>query len=163
MVELGYLSGVHGVKGWFKVFSYTDPKENIFKCFNWLILHQGSWLDFKLEQSKLTGKGLIAKLSGINDRNCAEKYLKARVAINSSELPKLKEGEYYWRDLVGLYVTNKSNQSLGVVKSIMQTGANDVLMIVDEDKRILIPYIRDMYILDIDLQNQLITVDWDYE
>ncbi len=161
LVELGYISGFHGVAGWVKVFSYTDPKENILNYPNWLLLYKGDWLEFKLENSKLTPKSVVAKLSSLDDRTQAEKYLKAKIAIKEQDLPPLTDGEYYWRDMLGLEVVNVTGESLGRLKSIMQTGANDVLEVVDEDnKRCLIPYTLGIHVLKIDLKKGVISVDW---
>lgn len=159
-VELGYISGFHGLAGWVKVFSYTDPKENILNYSNWLLLHKGDWIQFKLENSKLTPKSVVAKLFSLDDRTEAEKYLKAKIAIEEEDLPTLVQGEYYWRDLLGSTVINMTGEILGKLKAIIQTGANDVLEITNENKRYLIPYTFGVHVLKVDIHNALITVDW---
>lgn len=160
-IELGYISGFHGIGGWVKVFSYTDPKENILNYPNWLLCHQGNWVPFKLENSKLTPRSVVAKLASLDDRTTAEKYIKARIAIEEQDLPVLSSDEYYWRDMLGLTVVNTTGQTLGQLKSIMQTGANDVLEIIGDNQRYLIPYTIGTHVIKVDIQNALITVDWD--
>jgi len=160
-VELGYINGFHGVKGWFKVYSYTSPRENIFNYPIWQVFFQNRWHEFKLEDFRATARSLIAKLSGIDERNDAEKYLGAAIAIKNELLPTLATDEYYWRDLIGLEVINSKGHALGKVIALMETGANDVLVVQKGQQRILVPYTKGVHILSIDLEQNRITADWD--
>jgi len=106
------------------------------------------------------GKGLIAQLEGVEDRDQARALLDADIAIERSQLVDASPGEYYWHDLIGLDVCNQQNEILGQVKELLETGANDVL-VVEGKHRILIPFINECYVLEIDLENSIIRVDWD--
>lgn len=162
MVLLGHVSGVFGVKGWVKIHSYTQPRDNILTYSPWYLYLDGQWQPREVVAGKVHGKGLIAQIAGCDDRNAAEELVRAQIAIYSEQLPELDEDEVYWRDLQGLEVRTVQGVSLGIVTGLMETGANDVLVVKAEDgKERLIPYIREDVITDIGLEEGTITVDWD--
>ena len=76
----------------------------------------------------MQGKGIVAQLASIVDRDQAESLIGSKILVPSDALPKLPEGEYYWHQLLGLAVSNQ-DQELGVIASLMETGANDVLVV----------------------------------
>ncbi|MGB0733460.1 MAG: ribosome maturation factor RimM [Pontibacterium sp.] len=165
---LGHVSSVYGVKGWVKIYSFTDPMENIFKYAPWLINVNGQWKPFKVEASKRHGKGLIAKIEGIDDREIARGYNGFEIAVDSSLLPQLEAGEYYWSQLENLTVITESGENLGKVSHLIETGSNDVLIVkgnaesIDKRERLL-PYLPDQVIKEIDLETGTMRVDWDPE
>jgi len=167
-VILGRISGVYGVKGWVKVFSYTDPMEAIADYSPWFIRaeNQTAWTEVKLKSGKRQAKTVVAKLEDCNDRDQAMAYVGTEIAINLQQLEQLKQkDEYYWRELIGLRVINQQNIELGTVKSLLETGANDVLVVVskvdgNEIER-LIPWTMDIAIVKIDMVQGIITVEWD--
>ncbi len=165
---LGSISGVFGVKGWVKIYSETDPRENILSYSPWFIEINKQWQAIKLVSGKKHGKAVIAQLEGVNDRDQAETLKRARIAINPSQLPQTSESEFYWRDLKGLTVLNSAGFEFGTVIEILETGANDVLVIRSQQKdakgkneEYLIPYIWQQVILKVDLNAGLIEVDWE--
>ncbi len=169
-VILGRITGVYGVKGWIKVFSYTDPMEAIVDYSPWFIRaenrSQSPWRQVKLKAGKRHAKTVVAKLEHCNNRDEAMAYVGTEIAIEQQQLEQLKEeNEFYWRDLIGLRVINQQDIELGVVKSLMETGANDVLVVVSEvnGKVIerLIPWTMDIAIITVDIEQGMITVDWD--
>jgi len=160
LVTLGLINGVYGVRGWVKIFSFTSPKENILKYKNLRLKLNSQWLDCKVEAGKKHGKGIIAKLEGYENRDLAAKLIKAEIAVSRDELPELPEGEYYWSDLLGLEVVNLENTAYGRVDQMMETGVNDVMVVVKGDKERLIPFIQGMYVKNIDLEQKQIIVDW---
>lgn len=167
---LGSISGVFGVKGWVKVFSETDPRENILEYSPWFIEIDKQWQEVKLVSGKKHGKSIIAQLEGINDRDQAEALKRCRIAIKPSQLPDTAENEFYWRDLKGLNVLSTTGFEFGTVVEILETGANDVLVIRSHNKdakgryeEYLIPYIWQQVILKVDLDGGLIEVDWQPE
>lgn len=173
-VILGRISGVYGVKGWVKIFSYTDPMEAIVDYSPWFIraenpgksARHASWTEVKLKAGKRHAKTVVAKLENCNDRDQAMTYVGTEIAINLQQLEQLKEkDEYYWRDLIGLRVINQQDITLGTVKSLLETGANDVLLVaseVDGEKiERLIPWTMDIAIIKVDMAKGVITVDWD--
>ena len=180
-VLLGRITGVYGVKGWVKVFSYTDPMEAIVDYSPWFIRaenrnpdreNRAAWTKVKLKAGKRQAKTVIAKLENCNDRDAAMAYIGTEIAIEQQQLEELTEqDEYYWRDLIGLRVINQQDVELGVVKSLMETGANDVLVVVSEidtedgvNKETverLIPWTMNNAIIAVDLEHKVIEVDWD--
>jgi len=159
-VIIGRISGVYGVAGWVKVFSYTRPKENIFNYSPWLIGTQGVWQKKALQEASVHGKGLIARLDGVTDREAARAVMGSDIAVYRTQLPPLPEGEYYWCDLIGRKVVNLEGDELGEVTEVQETGANDVL-IVEGHGRHLIPVVMDRVIREVDLAAGRILVDWD--
>jgi 16S rRNA processing protein RimM len=178
-VILGRFTGVYGVKGWLKVFSYTDPMESIIDYSPWYIRaenyrkssNNAAWTEVKLEAGKRHAKTVVVKLEHCNDRDEAMAYIGSEIAIEQDQLEALEgQNEYYWRDLIGLRVINQQNIELGIVKTLMETGVNDVLVVVSEEegadveiKERLIPWTMDNAIIAVDLEQGVIRVDWDPE
>lgn len=166
-VIVGRIMGVHGVRGWVKVYSYTDPLDNILDYRPWWLDGSGEWHEVRVNAGQRHGKGLIAQLADCRDRDEArERFAGCRVAVPRAALPVLDEGEFYWRDLVGLRVRLDDGRDLGVVDTLMETGANDVLVVrgdgasLDRHQR-LIPWIPEQVIGPVDGHNGTVTVFWD--
>lgn len=164
-IILGKINGLHGVKGWVKVFSETDPREGITQYGSWFIqlpnANEGHWREVRLEAGRPQAKTVIAKLEGYDDRDEAMQLVGARIAINPDQLKPLGRDEYYWRDLIGMRVVNQQNIELGNVESLFETGANDVLVVKDETREHLIPWTLGHAVLDVDQEHGIISVDWD--
>lgn len=158
-VTLGRVSGLFGVKGWMKIYSHTQPRENILSYPVWHLLLDGETRAYELKDGKAQGKGVIAQLEGIDDRDQAASLVKAEILIPREELPSTEEDEFYWTDLQGLDVVTVDDIKLGVVDYLFETGANDVI-VVKGDKQRLIPFIKDV-VIAVDLESRVITVDWD--
>jgi 16S rRNA processing protein RimM len=167
LVTVGRILSVYGVKGWVKVFSHTDPKEQIFHYDPWYLLSAAGPQKVRLLQGKPQGKGLIACLEGVTDRNGALQMLVGKdVAVPQAVLPKSDGHTFFWRDLVGLRVINRKDEDLGTVVEMLETGANDVMRLVGDDRSIdgrerLLPWVLDEVVLEVDLVNALLRVDWD--
>ncbi len=159
-IQAGRITGLYGIRGWVKVYSYTRPRDNIIQYRPWLVKLNGQWRSFKIAEARVHGKGVIVRLEGYEDRTQATELIGSDIEIRSEQLPELSEDEYYWSDLEGMEVCTNSGQSLGIVDHLLETGANDVLVIKGERER-LIPYLRGDVIVDIDRQSNTITVDWD--
>lgn len=160
LISLGKISGVFGVKGWVKVHSYTDPREKIIDYHHWQIKHQGRWQTVELASGKRQGKTVVAQLVGLDDRDQAELYRGDEIAIFRHQLDDLQSGEYYWHQLVGLEVLTREGVKLGLVDHLLETGANDVL-VVKGDRERLLPFTPGHTVVDVDLGAQQIIVDWD--
>ena len=167
-VILGRITGVYGVKGWVKIFSHTDPMEAIVDFSPWYIRAEGrgsqKWTAVKLKAGKRHAKTVVAKLEHCNDRDQAMAYVGNEIAVELQQLEQQREaGTYYWRDLIGLRVINQQGIELGKVKTLLETGANDVLVVVSEEetKERLIPWTIDIAIVAVDLDKGYIEVDWD--
>jgi len=160
LIVIGKIVGVYGIKGWLKILSFTRPKENILEYVPWLVKQNEAWQAMQVVEGRPQGKGLIASFAGITDRDEAMALVDSEIAIERDQLPKAKEGEFLWVDLINLQVINEQNEILGVVTELLETGANDVLVVEAEKQRYLIPYVQDVYIKDVDLEQGIIQVDW---
>jgi 16S rRNA processing protein RimM len=162
-VLMGRVSGHFGVKGWVKVYSYTEPREALLAYPSWLVRQGESWLAIKLEEGKRHGKTVIAKLEGYSDRDQAAALIDCDIGIRRDELPELEEGQYYFSDLEGLRVEHVDGSSLGLVTNILETGANDVLVVRTDDTERLIPFIVGQVVQSVDLEAGVIRVDWEWD
>ena len=166
-VMLGHISAAHGIRGWIKVHSHCQPRQNVFNYQPWRVLKpNGERLEVKVLKSQTNGKTLIAQIEGCTDRNTAETWIGSQIFVEEGQLPKLETGEFYWRDLLGMTVVNLENQCLGQVASFMETGANDVLVVRPEPEDNysgdrLIPYLFEQVIKEVDIADKVIKVDWD--
>jgi len=163
---LGKISTAFGIKGWVKVYSYTQPMTNILEYPVWHIRKDGRWQEFKVLQGKPQGKGLVASLQGISDRDLALSLHQCEVGVPEDALPELEEDEHYWFQLIGLKVVNTEGVTLGQVKELFDSGGGNQVMAtqpcegsVDQKQRLL-PFV-DQYVLEVDLDSGLIQVDWD--
>lgn len=160
-ILLGEINGIYGVQGWVKIFSHTDPRENILSYAPWWLHCKSQWRQVQIEDGKLLqGKSVIAKLDGVNDRDIARQMMGCEIWIEKSQMQPL-HGTYYWVDLMGCEVQNLQQQSLGKVKNLLETGAHDVLRVENaQGEQILIPFVDDHYIQSVDIENKQILVDW---
>jgi 16S rRNA processing protein RimM len=159
-VRLGRIAGVHGVKGWVKVFSYTAPRGNIVRFRSWILEHGGRHRRVDVEAGHESGKNVLAKLAGISDRDEALALVGADIAVERAALPKCGPGEYYWTDLEGLTVQTTDGTVLGTVERLMETGAHDVIVLAGAGQR-LIPFVAERVVRSVDLEAGVIVVDWD--
>ncbi len=157
---LGYLSGVFGVQGWVKVFSYTDPKENILCYSPWLLIKQERTLESEVVAGNLYGKAIVAKLDVVDSREDAASITGMNIYVKRSCLPVLEKDQFYWSDLLGLSVLTDAGEVLGRVDSLIETGANDVL-VVQGDRERLIPFVLESVVKKVDLENGIIKVSWE--
>jgi 16S rRNA processing protein RimM len=153
---VGKIVGLHGVGGWVKLESWTQPRTRIFAYQPWRVGER----EISGARGHEQGKGLIAKLPGCEDRDAAAALVGAVIQVPRSVLPKPKRGEFYWVDLEGLEVITAGGKSLGKVSHLFATGANDVLVVNGERER-LIPYVTGQFVKKVDLDAGCITVDWD--
>lgn len=164
---MGQIIAPHGVKGWLKIKVFTDSFDSLLQFSTWWIRgrNQTDWSKLKVADAKVREYGVVALFDKIDDRTEAEKLKGFEIGISRSDFPGVEEGEYYWVDLIGLNVVNTQNEGLGIVTSLIETGANDVLVVeskpADSPEKIerLIPYI-DSVILSVNLQEQTIVADW---
>lgn len=160
LINVGEISGVFGVKGWVKIFSFTERRENVLRYSPWLLSKNGETKPIKVLDGALQGRSVVAKLEGIEDRDQAAALMGWQIFIRQEQLPKAAADEYYWSDLIGLDVENLEGVRLGQVESLMETGANDVVIVKGERER-AIPFLQGQSIIRIDLEARQMVVDWD--
>ena len=160
-ILVGKISNPHGIKGWVKVISFTDPIENILSYKQWIISDKETEKTYYLEDSRVQGNKIVIKLENVNDRNDAALLKNLQIKVNRSDLPDLDQNSYYWEDLVDFNVIDIKGNHVGKVDSLFRTGSNDVLVIIDETKeRLLVPFIMEEVIKYVDLAKELISIDW---
>ena len=161
-IQVGKIQSVFGIKGWLKVFSHCRPKEQILDYINWELRLPKGADTYELQDGKLHGTGIIAKLKNVDDRTHAETLKGADIWVAKADLLELEENEYYWFELEGLSVINTEGETLGHVKKLMETGANDVLVVVNlaDKQELLIPYVKGQVIKEVNVEKKTITVDW---
>jgi 16S rRNA processing protein RimM len=158
LVVMGRISAPFGVKGWVKVQPNTAATGNLLAYKTWWVGRQGDWREIAVAEARVQGRMLVARLEGHDDRNAAAALRGKSVAVPREALPRAQSGEYYWADLIGLVVVNGSAQAFGRITGVLQTGANDVLVVAGERER-LIPFIAEV-IRDVDLAAGVVRVDW---
>lgn len=171
LLNVGRITGVFGIKGWVKIHSQTEPADNIFSYQPWYLKTPHGVKPIELVEWRTHGKGFVAQVVGIDDRNTAELLCPVDIAVEKDLLASLDDGEFYWHQLEGLRVISQyADQSydFGCVKKILPTGANDVLVVVGDEqsmdqKERLIPYVPDQFITNIDLADGVMHVEWDPE
>lgn len=200
LIIVGRVNSVFGIQGWLNIYSYTDPVTNILDYAPWYLhpLPLGSTdaatstsegaIQVKPSQCQLVkvaegrkhGKRLVAQFEGCVDRDGAQGFTQQEIWVPRAVLPKLDE-TYYWSDLHGLTVIDQHGRVLGVVDHLIETGANDVLVVKSLNKEgqlleansesskkgkaavddLLIPFVFDHFIVDVDLNSRVIKVDWE--
>ena len=159
-IRLGHVSGVHGIKGWVKVHSFTEPRANIIKFDTWMLELAGRVQEVAIEHGEAHGKGVLAKLAGVEDRDQAGELVGATISVSRRALPACAPGEYYWADLEGLAVHDQAGNVLGNIDRMLGTGAHDVMVLGSGEER-LIPFVRGKVVVDVDLEAGVVVVNWD--
>lgn len=159
-VVLGKIGGLYGVRGWVKLWSFTDPVENLLDYAELEVNRDGRWETLRLAEGRRQNEALVARFAGYADRDQAALLVGAELAVDRGRLPTPGAGEYYWADLVGLRVITTEGVDLGVVENMMATGANDV-MVVKGDRERLLPFLPGRCVNEVDLAGGRIVVDWD--
>jgi 16S rRNA processing protein RimM len=159
VIQLGEITGAHGVKGWVRVQSFTDPKSNLLGYGTWLLDRGGEWQSVAVEAARESGRRLIAKLANIEDRDAAAGLAGTAIGVRRSSMPAPAPNEYYWADLEGLAVRNLGGHVLGTVDRLVATGANDVLVLAGDDQK-MIPF-ESAIVRSVDFGTGEIIVDWD--
>ncbi len=162
VVTVGRVGKTHGLKGWLRLYSYTEPLDNLLSYQPWLLKKGNDWEPANVEDKQMRGQQLLVKFAGFDVPETARALTNSYIGVTRQTLPELPDGEYYWIDLQGLTVVNTTGIELGKMDHIFDTGANPV-MVVEGDKQLLIPYVHDHYVLDIDIDKQLIRVDWELD
>ena len=171
-VTLGHISAVYGIKGWLKIHSNTSPMENILNYSHWILEHDGQLKTVEIDQSRRHGKGLVAHIVGCDDRELARNYCGWEITVKIDDLPEPQDDEVYWHQLENLDVFSRNsagdNILLGKISHLMETGANDVMVIrpskgsADRRER-LVPWLTPQVVLEVNPEKGFVRVDWDPE
>jgi 16S rRNA processing protein RimM len=167
VVIVGRVNSVFGIKGEVKVFSFTDPMDNLLNYQPWLMKSAQGWQPVKVAGARRQGNTLVARLEDEMDRDRARaRFVGKELAVPKEQLPALPNDEFYWRDLMGLRVKLEDGRDLGKVRTLLETGANDVLVVkgdkdsLDREER-LIPWTPGEHVVEVSIEQGWITVDWD--
>lgn len=155
---MGRILGPYGVRGWVKLRTFTETIDSLVDYPSWLVAEGDGWNSVEIEDTQVHAGHLVAKLHGVQDRDQALGLSGRDVAVPREALPPAQEGEFYWADLIGLDVVNQQGEVLGTVEDLLETGANDVL-VVQGDRQRLLPYVQQV-VLGVDLAQKRIRVDW---
>ena len=158
---LGRIAGVFGLRGELKVESFTEPREGICAYQPWLMEQRGVTTERRLASGRRHGNGVVVTFDGVTDRDQALALRGATIAVRRAQLPPPAAGQHYWFDLEGLRVETMDGVALGEVSHLLETGANDVL-VVRGDRERLLPYVPAV-VREVDLAAGSIRVDWDPE
>jgi len=158
MLVLGRIAAPYGLRGWVKIFSETEPRDNILSYQPWYLGE--SRRPCRFVEGRRHGKGVVAKLEGCEDRDQATALVGQEIAIRRDQLPPAGAEEFYWADLEGLRVETLDGIWLGRVEYLFATATNDV-MVVEGDRKRLLPFLWDQVVRDVDLELGQIRVDWD--
>lgn len=161
-VCVGRLGAAHGVRGWLKLISFTDPLDAILEYQPWLIQSESKPHDLTVEKVQQGDHQLLVKLKGCDDRDRAKTLTNLELWVYRHQLPELDSEEYYWADLIGLSVIDEAGKKLGELHAILPTGSNDVFLVKNGEKEFAVPYLDD-FVKSIDLENRCVHIsgDWD--
>lgn len=160
-IVVGRVGRPHGLKGWCRVWSFTEPQHELLE-YPTLIARHGvrrSTLKIADIQADARDRTLLLRFEGFDDRDAVQALGSAELLVRRAEMPAPAPGEYYWADLEGLEVRNRQGISLGTVDHLLQTGANDVLVLRGERER-LIPFVQGQVVLEVDIAGGRMQVDW---
>lgn len=158
LLQIGTITSTHGIRGEVKVFPMTDDNKRFKKLKECFIEYRNEWIPVVCKSVKFFKNMVILGFEGIDNINDVEKYRQCKLYVDRQHAVALEKDEYFIADLIGLSVYTQEDNCLGVLTEVIPTGANDVYVVVDTDKKErLIPAIKDC-ILAIDLENKKMTV-----
>ncbi len=160
-IVVGKIGSTYGIKGWLKIFSFTEVITDIFDYNPWYMEDGDGWKCIEVKTGREQGKSLVAHLSGYNTPEEARVLTGKKIAVRRSQLADLAENEFYWTDLEGLMVIDQHGHELGRILYLLATGSNDVLVIQHQGKEYAVPYLPGKVVKNIDLAKRVMHVDWD--
>ncbi len=169
-VEVGRIADAWGLQGWFKVLPHSANPAALFSSKRWYLLPTekgqktfSGVVKLAIKEAKNHSDTVVACAHAVDDRNAAEALRGSRIFIARSSFPTTGKDEYYWVDLIGLVVVNRESVELGVVRELLSTGAQTVLVLdYEQDGKAqerMIPFVS-IYIDKVDLPARRILVDW---
>ena len=159
-VIIGKINGLYGVHGGLKVYSYTQPREQIFAYQPWWVKINDTWVSKQISSRHDKGKGLLVFLEGITDTDQARSLLGSDITVIREQLASLADGEFYWCDLIHLELIDTQGNLLGKIVDMQETGANDVMVVLQGERKFLVPWVMDKVVRQVDLKTGRVYVDW---
>ena len=153
-ITIGEVVKTRGLRGCMKVLSYVDTAD-ISGELEFVYVQDNSEQRklFNISKIDIYGKFLFIELATIDNVDLAKTFVGSKIVVHRSKLKELPEGEYYWRDIIGLNVYNEEGKLLGQIESVFPTGSNDVYVCKGEEREILLPAIAEVIqFIDIDKQ-----------
>ncbi len=173
-IQVGRIADAWGLKGWFKVLPHSADPEALFSSKRWYLqptergkaAFAGTQL-MRIREAKVHSDIIVAAAHDMEDRDIAEALKGSRIFIPRSSFPTPELDSYYWVDLLGLSVVNREGIVLGIVKDLMATGPQTVLVIefselvegIEKTQERMIPFVSH-FVDDVNLPVKRITVDW---
>lgn len=156
--KVGIITSTHGLKGEVKVFPTTDDVKR-FKRLKQVILDNGKeQRDLEVESVKFFKQFVILKFKGMDSINDVETFRKCELLVDRAHAVRLSKDEYFIADLEGLKVIDENNIEIGVLKEVMETGANDVYVIeLNDGRELLLPAIKQC-VLEVDVETGFIKI-----
>ena len=159
LIEVGRLGAAHGVRGWLRVQSFTDPPQRLFEWHRWRLQSEGgASREVKLSEARPQGNGWIAKLEGVDERDAASRLAGQMVLVEREELPPTQGREHYRSDLLGFEARNLEGAVLGVVDHFVDTPGNAV-MVIKGARENLVP-VSSQHLGSVDKDARRVIVDW---
>ena len=159
LIEVGRLGAAHGVRGWLRVQSFTDPPQRLFEWRRWLLQPEGGAArEVRVTESRPQGNGWIARIEGVEDRNAASRLSGQMLLVDREELPPTSGREHYRADLVGFEVKNLEGALLGTIDHFVDTPGNAV-MVIKGAREYLVP-VTSQHLRSVDSVARAIVVDW---
>ncbi len=158
LVVVGRIGAPHGVRGWVKVNCFGLPSASLLSAKYCFVGEPLAWQRLEVAEIAQHGQHIAVRLGDISDRDGATRMRHKQIAVERETLPPTASGEYYWHDLQGLQVKNLQGESFGEVVDLIETGANQVLVVRGETE-LLIP-VLDGVIASVDLPGRNMVVDW---
>jgi len=156
---MGRIVAPYGLRGWVKIQTFTSAPDSLLNYDEWwLPAGAAGWKPVRVESGKVHGQVVLAKLEGFGTPEQVVALGRVDIAVPRSALPPAADGEYYWTDLVGLEVVNLVGETLGAVDSLMDNGAQSILVVRGERER-LIPFVEAI-VRRVDTGSKVIVVDW---
>ncbi|MCR5735407.1 MAG: ribosome maturation factor RimM [Lachnospiraceae bacterium] len=157
-LKVGIITGAHGVHGEVKVYPTTDDPSRFKKLKEVIVSDKNGDRIIKTGSAKLSGKMVILKLEGIDDRDTADRMRDSELFVDRKDAVKLKKDEYFIADLIGMKVYDENDHMLGELTDVLITGANDVYEVeLQGGKKLLLPAIREC-ILSVEPDKMKMTV-----
>ena len=163
VVPVGAVGRAVGIKGWFRVRSDMDPPDELLRHDVWQVERAGEWRPMAVEGARPHGKGFVAQLVGVKDRDAAAAFTGARLGLPRDAFPDPDDGQYYWADLIGLEVVDEAGEPLGAVRNMVETGANDVMVIAPAAAGAperMVPFVLGEVVRRVDVAGGRIEVAW---